>query len=156
MEAIGTLDELNATLGTVKCLEVRPSDRQTLECIQKGLYQLMAELASQPDADLGKFHLTEQQVTFLEQSLQELGAHVEMPRGFILPGATRTAAAFDLCRTVARRAERRVVELNDHGSLGNAQILRYLNRLSSLLFLFELSYSKTDDKQNITYTKDIE
>jgi cob(I)alamin adenosyltransferase len=155
MEAIGSLDELNATLATAKCQQVRPSDRQTLECIQKDLYQLMAELASQPDADSLKFQMTELQVAFLEQTLHELGEQVEMPKGFILPGATRAAAAFDLCRTVARRAERRVVALNDLGNLGNPQVLRYLNRLSSLLFLFEVSYSKMDDKQNITYTKDL-
>jgi cob(I)alamin adenosyltransferase len=155
MEAIGTLDELNATLANTKCLEVTSGDRQILERIQKDLYQLMAELASEKADDSMKYRLSAEQVVFLEQSLQKVGEQVEMPRGFILAGATQTAAAFDLCRTVARRAERRVVDLNAHSNLDNPQVMRYLNRLSSLLYLFEIYYSKLTDTQNITYTKDL-
>jgi cob(I)alamin adenosyltransferase len=89
----------------------------------------------------------------LEKKLEELGSQTEMPKGFILPGETHQAAAFDLCRSVARRAERRVVELNEQTAIGNPEILCYLNRLSSLLFLLEVKFSKKDDSQNFKYTK---
>jgi cob(I)alamin adenosyltransferase len=77
-------------------------------------------------------------VFWLEEQTDLLSNQVEMPKGFILPGDSSTGAAFALARTVVRRAERSVVYLYHEQLIENPEILRYLNRLSSLCFVLEL------------------
>ena len=74
-------------------------------------------------------------VAWLEQVTDELTSEIELPPQFILPGETVPGAALDVARTVVRRGERHAVALQREGLLANEQILRYLNRLSSLLFI---------------------
>jgi cob(I)alamin adenosyltransferase len=71
----------------------------------------------------------------LDAQLAELEARVPLPAGFVVPGGTVVAAAIDLARTLVRRAERRAVSLQRAGLLENREVLRYLNRLSDLLFM---------------------
>jgi cob(I)alamin adenosyltransferase len=71
----------------------------------------------------------------LERQTDELADAVQLPQEFIVPGDTLPGAALDLARTIARRAERIVARMLHQGELGNAEVLRYLNRLSSLLFV---------------------
>jgi cob(I)alamin adenosyltransferase len=71
----------------------------------------------------------------LDAQLAELEERVPLPRGFIVPGGTVVAAAIDLARTLVRRAERRAVSLQRAGLLENPEVLRYLNRLSDLIFM---------------------
>jgi cob(I)alamin adenosyltransferase len=76
-----------------------------------------------------------------------------MPKDFIIPGDTIAGSTLDLARTVIRRAERRVSTLFHRGDLHNAEILRYLNRLSSLCFILELWEIITETDLNITLAK---
>jgi cob(I)alamin adenosyltransferase len=71
----------------------------------------------------------------LDAQLAELEARIPLPRAFVIPGGTPVAATVDLARTLVRRAERRAVSLQRAGALENPQVLRYLNRLSDLLFM---------------------
>ena len=71
----------------------------------------------------------------LEQTIDELDEQVESPRAFVVPGASPGSAALDLARSLLRTTERRVVELKESGKLANPEVLRYLNRLSDLLFV---------------------
>ena len=71
----------------------------------------------------------------LDAQLAELEARIALPRAFVVPGGTPVAATVDLARTLVRRAERRAVSLRRAGALENPEVLRYLNRLSDLLFM---------------------
>ena len=153
LEAIGSLDELNSFIGNAKCLCKDEFVYTMLETIQRDLYSIMAELANISGAEIKKAVFDEQRVMYLEKMLEDLGSGVEMPSSFILPGETQQAATFGLCRSVTRRAERRVVDLNEQTELGNPQILRYLNRLSSLFFLLEVKLSTQDGLKNFKYAK---
>jgi len=105
------------------------------EELQRGLYALGAELATNPDSSASFTHTTEQQVDRLDALIAELEQSVTMPDGFILPGATPASGALDLARAVTRRAERRCVSLERADGLKNQQVRRWLNRLSLLLFV---------------------
>ena len=135
IEAYGTVDEASSAIGLAKALTEDERVREIAEQLQRGLYRLGAELATNP-AGTGKFDMTEEaDIAELDRLLVLLEEEVEMPRGFILPGATAASGALDLARAVVRRAERRCVTLFEQGALTNRQVLRYLNRLSLLLFV---------------------
>ncbi|HKA09959.1 MAG TPA: cob(I)yrinic acid a,c-diamide adenosyltransferase [Candidatus Dormibacteraeota bacterium] len=135
IEVYGTVDEASSAIGLAKALTSDERVREIAEQLQRGLYRLGAELATNP-ADTGKFGATsETDVAGLDDLLATLEAEVEIPRGFILPGSTPASGALDLARTVVRRAERRCVTLMQSGGLANSQARRYLNRLSLVLFV---------------------
>ena len=130
MEAIGTVDELNSTIGMVLAQDLPEPAAACLLRVQHDLFDLGGEL-SLPDRQL----LGPDRVEYLEQQLDEFNAGLPYLQEFILPGGTPAAAACHLARTVCRRAERRLVTFaREHGS-ANPQLQIYLNRLSDLLFV---------------------
>ena len=135
IETYGTVDEASSALGLARSLATDPRVREVAELLQRGLYRLGAELATNPGA-AGRFVTTsEEDVAELDRLLAGLEAEVAMPDQFVLPGATAASGALDLARTIVRRAERRCVALARAGGLDNPQTGRYLNRLSLLLFV---------------------
>ncbi len=135
IEAYGTVDEASSAIGLARALAADGRVREITERLQRDLYRLGAELATNPSAT-GRFAtMTEADVAALDALMVELEAEVTMPDGFILPGATPASGALDLARTIVRRAERRCVTLLREGGLQNEQVRRYLNRLSLLLFV---------------------
>jgi cob(I)alamin adenosyltransferase len=135
IEAYGTVDEASSAIGLARALTADVRVREIAEGLQRDLYRLGAELATNPDSP-GRFgRTTEAEVTALDALLAELEAEVPMPDGFILPGATPASGALDVARTVVRRAERRCVTLLREGGLANDEVRRYLNRLSLVLFV---------------------
>ncbi|HET6262735.1 MAG TPA: ATP:cob(I)alamin adenosyltransferase, partial [Chloroflexia bacterium] len=102
---------------------------------QRDLYRIMAELAFTPDVRPADYTLEPERVTWLEEQTDALAAMVTLPREFVVPGESVPGAALDVARTVARRAERRVVTVASSGYALSPAILAYLNRLSSLLFI---------------------
>lgn len=137
MEAIGTLDESSANLGLARSAVRDARSGPLLLEAQRDLYMLMAEVAA-TNENADQFHFNEQRVDWLEKQIDELSKVVQMPKEFILSGDSSAGAALSLARTVVRRAERRVVELYDKKFITNPALQRYLNRLSSLLFVLEL------------------
>jgi cob(I)alamin adenosyltransferase len=138
MEAVGALDEASAALGLARAQCSAPQASPILVEAQRDLYKLMAEVAATPE-NAKRFHfIDEARVKWLEQQTDDLSAIVEMPKQFILPGDTLGGAALSLARAIVRRAERRVVSLFDDEEVVNADLQRYLNRLSSLCFVLEL------------------
>jgi cob(I)alamin adenosyltransferase len=138
IEVLGSLDETTAALGFARSLTGDQKIAQVVLQIQRELYQLMAEVAATPE-NAGQFRvIAAEHVRWLELQADELSEAIELPREFIVPGDTPAAGAFSLARTICRRAERRVVELNEQESLNNPYIIPYLNRLSSLCFVLEL------------------
>ncbi len=138
MEAVGTLDEANAALGLARSLVQDAALQPILLQAQRDLYGLMAEVAATPENAAQFRSIDAERVGWLETQTDKLNENVEMPKEFILPGETQGSGALSLARTVVRRAERRVTELLDKGELENQELLRYLNRLSSLCFVMEL------------------
>ena len=138
-EAYGTVDEAQAILGLARAAGCTPRTAEILLEIQRDLHPMMAELASAGSGH-GAFagSITAAHVDQLEHHVGAFEAVVEMPKVFIIPGDSPPGAALHLGRTVVRRAERQAVRLAHEGLLENVQVLRYLNRLSSLLFVLAL------------------
>jgi cob(I)alamin adenosyltransferase len=142
IEACGAVDELGAVLGLVRQAPLGEQLDTWILRIQNDLFDLGADLAvpeeRRPDrasaAERTRLRVTEAQVAWLEARCDEVNETLEPLRSFILAGGTPGAAALHHARTVARRAERRVVALARHEQL-NPQALAYLNRLSDLLFI---------------------
>ena len=139
IEACGSVDELNATLGWAVAHVTDAGIGQRLGAIQHDLFALGAELASPPPTD-GRRRpdtpsLPVARISEMESWMDEADGELPELRAFVLPGGTRGAAALHLSRTVCRRAERTVVRLAEAEPL-NEELVRYLNRLSDLLFTF--------------------
>src|ERR1700686_5303106 len=135
IEAYGTIDEASSAVGLAKSLSPHPRVRLICEELQRGLYALGAELATNPASGTSFAHTSTEGVGRLDALIVELEGFVTMPDGFILPGATPASGALDLARAVTRRAERRCVSLERASGLKNQQVRRWLNRLSLLLFV---------------------
>ena len=107
--------------------------------LQSELFTVGAELATDP-AEYGKLQqhflvVTPELTERVESEIADLERRVTLPDAFVIPGGTRESAALDVARTVLRRAERRIVGLQQAGLLQNPEVLRYVNRLSDLLFM---------------------
>ena len=138
IEALGTVDEATAVLGLARSLTSVPRIGELLLEIQKQLYQLMSELAADPQTAAIFDKISPDHVSDLEEAVAALEAEADMPSDFIIPGASPASAALSMARTIVRRAERRVVSLLDEGSITKPVLVTYLNRLSSLLFVMEV------------------
>jgi cob(I)alamin adenosyltransferase len=134
IEAIGAVDEVNACLGIAR-LSAGPLE-PLIARLQNELFDLGADLATPLVAGDDKaLRIIDSQVAALENDIDGLNADLPALTSFVLPGGTPTAAALHLARTVCRRAEREAVRLGEAGEAVNGAALRYLNRLSDLLFV---------------------
>ncbi len=132
---IGTLDEATSALGLGRALAQSDRVKSWLVEVQRDLYRMMAELAFTDALRPADYEMTADRVTFLSEATDQLSDEIELPRAFILPGDTVPGAALDVARTIVRRAERQAVALARGGQIRNDQLLAYLNRLSSLIFM---------------------
>jgi cob(I)alamin adenosyltransferase len=135
--AYGTLDELNAAIGLARVHNGDQALDGLLARIQNDLFDVEADLClSQKGPGGARLTVTDAQVDWLEQQIDKLNADLAPLRSFILPGGRLAAAYLHLARTICRRAERLMVELNDQSSEGvTPAALRYVNRLSDFLFV---------------------
>ncbi len=137
--AYGTVDETNAAIGVARLHLANERDVDAvLGRVQNDLFDLGADLAvpEQPKAKGERLRVTDAQVTRLESDIDRLNAELKPLTSFVLPGGEAAAAHLHLARTVCRRAERLVVELAaTKGEIVGAPAIRYLNRLSDLLFV---------------------
>lgn len=135
-EAFGTLDEATSTLGLARSLCDDSSVRNQIEELQRGLYKLMAELAT-PSSAIEKvpFSMEETDVIRLDEMSTELKAHVEIGKVFVIPGKHQCGAALDMARTIVRRGERLTARLVHEGEIKNPHVLEWLNRLSDTIFI---------------------
>jgi cob(I)alamin adenosyltransferase len=142
-EALGSVDETSASLGLARGLSGNAQVKDILLHVQRDLSGMMGEVAADMDQAERFRTVRAEQVAWLESQTDTITEMVESPRSFLMSGDTPGGGALDLARAVTRRAERRVVEMTDEGSLNNPFINAYLNRLSSLLFVLELLELKT-------------
>jgi cob(I)alamin adenosyltransferase len=133
IEAYGTIDELNAQIGVALTVRGLPSDyRDWLQRIQNDLFDVGADVSAPFDPERERLRVLPEQTKWLEERCDEVNATLKPLKSFVLPGGQPAAAHLHVCRTVCRRAERLAVAC---GEDINAEVVRYLNRLSDLLFI---------------------
>ena len=151
VEAYGTVDELNASLGLARATARQEFVRDCLVSIQKDLITLMGELATATE-DLARYlkdgySLVRPELTArLESTVKQLEAENIKFSGWAVPGSNLSAATLDVARTVCRRAERGVCALHGQAQLQNPEMIVYLNRLSDLLWLL----ARREEQENST------
>jgi cob(I)alamin adenosyltransferase len=133
IEAYGTVDELNSYIGVILTVPDLPAlHRDWLARIQNDLFDVGADIAAPEDPSRERLRVLPEQTAWLEQRCDEVNATLAPLKSFVLPGGTPAAAHLHVARTVCRRAERLAVAC---GEDINAEVVRYLNRLSDLLFI---------------------
>ncbi len=132
VEAYGDVDELNAQVGVTLTVDGLPEQyRGWLQQVQNDLFDIGADLSVPHEGDRSRLRVKPEQTAWLEARCDEVNATLEPLKSFVLPGGTPAAAHLHVCRTVCRRAERRALLVEG----GNPEVLKYLNRLSDLLFI---------------------
>lgn len=141
VDAVGDVDELIAVLGLARAhvASDAPALAETILRVQRELFVLGADISANPDRrhklTPGISILTEEEVSGLEELIDDVVADHPLRPVFIVPGATILSAHLDHARTIARRAERSCLRALDDGGPISGEVLRYLNRLSDLLFV---------------------
>jgi cob(I)alamin adenosyltransferase len=143
IEAYGTVDELNAQIGLALAVGDLPPHYATwLQRIQNDLFDVGADIAAPEDPERERLRVAPEQTGWLEERCDEINATLRPLKSFVLPGGTPAAAHLHVCRTVCRRAERLAVACGDEV---NAEVVRYLNRLSDLLFILSRGANAGDE-----------
>lgn len=155
-EAYGTVDETSAAMGLARAWAQSERTQVVLLQSQRHLYRLMTELAATPKTAQHFPAITAEDVAWLTQQTDAFSAELTMPPEFVASGDSVPGATLDLARTVARRAERLVVKLVHEGIVSNAETARYLNRLSSLLFVLARYEDALSGVSNVTLAKENE
>jgi cob(I)alamin adenosyltransferase len=134
VDAYGTVDETNAAVGVARAAGLDPTTDAVLAGVQTDMFAIGAELACVPgrESKLSMKLLGDAEIERLERAIDEADAACPPLRTFVLPGGSPQAAALHLARTICRRAERRVLGIED--APARREVVVYLNRLSDLLF----------------------
>ena len=144
IEAYGDVDELNSHIGVALATDAMPAAyRRWLRRVQNDLFDVGADLSvpADPEAARERLRVRAGQVTWLEEACDEVNATLKPLRSFVLPGGSAAAAQLHVCRTVCRRAERRALLVDGC----NPEVVRYLNRLSDLLFILSRGANDGDE-----------
>jgi len=138
-DAYGSTDEAVAVLGLARALAGDSAAKEEILRLQRELFVVGADLATNPDErerlEPGVSLVTPGMVERLESEIDRIVTENPLPTEFVVPGANLPSAVLDVARSVVRRAERRVVELQSASRMVNPEAVRYLNRLSDLLFV---------------------
>ncbi len=153
METIGCLDEVNASLGICRAFSSSNEIQEIILSIQKQLYLVMGEVAADKNVATFLPSISNSTVLELEKTIELIGLKTKIPKEFIIPGDTKGGAFLSLSRTIVRRAERRMVDLIDSNVIENKELIKYINRLSSLLFVLELYENQISGKGKQTLVK---
>lgn len=145
IEALGTIDELNSQLGVLLAENLPHHITEVLIRIQHDLFDLGGELSIP-----GAIRLTEEKVAYLENHISHLNAALPPLKEFILPGGSPPAALCHVARTIARRAERRLVTLHHLNPVSDIS-LKYLNRLSDLLFVISRAINRFTQQDDVLW-----
>lgn len=136
VEAYGTVDELNASLGLARSFCQDEELRKKTFAIQKELFRVGSALATPPESRKAQVPVTQEMVEALTEQVHAIESIEGMLSDWSISGEHTAAAAYDVSRTVCRRAERNIVRLVEAGEAVEPTVLAYLNRLSDLLWLF--------------------
>jgi cob(I)alamin adenosyltransferase len=137
-EAYGSVDEASAALGLARAMSDSKEIVSITKEIQQDLYHIMAELAASEEHREKFSRISSDRVVWLEEQIAYLSQNIEISKEFTIFGDSGSSAAYNLARTIVRRAERIVAKLHLEGDMEFGIILKYLNRLSSLCFVIAL------------------
>ena len=151
LESYGTIDELNAHVGLLLTYVSENQDRECLISIQNRLFVVGAQLATEAP-NVPSSVITDDDVLILENNIDKASEGLPKWRGFTLPGGCREAAEAHVCRTVCRRAERRILTLNS-GEKVDPQLLKYINRLSDYFYVLALRLNFLHGTEEILWQK---
>ncbi len=144
IEAYGTIDELNAFIGLTLTVDGLPEEyADWLRRIQNDLFDVGADIAAPDDPERDRLRVLPEQTAWLEERCDQVNATLKPLKSFVLPGGTPAAAHLHVCRTVCRRAERLAILAAGEGL--NPEVIRYLNRLSDLLFILSRGANGGDE-----------
>ncbi|HMW40503.1 MAG: cob(I)yrinic acid a,c-diamide adenosyltransferase [Saprospiraceae bacterium] len=154
VEAYGTVDELNAAIGLLRCTVTDQKVLADLLRIQAELFVMGSHLAADPGKPLLKMPLlTEAMITSLENHIDAMEEELQPLRHFLLPGGSEAIARTHLCRTISRRSERKVVSLSHHNQV-NPLMIQYLNRLSDYFFVLSRYIAQSEGVEDIPWIPD--
>lgn len=150
LEAYGTVDELNSHLGLLITYLPHQQDQRFLQHVQDTLFAVGSHLATDQEKTKLKAAsvITPEQVEAMEREIDRLDAQLPPLTAFVLPGGSRGAAVCHICRTVCRRAERRILALSEQAEI-SLQLLAYVNRLSDYLFVLSRKMNLDEKKEEI-------
>jgi len=155
-ETTGIVDEATGAIGMARAICQAEMTGSLLLTVQRDLYNLMAEISATPE-NAEKFRkIDAQRVSWLEEQADFVGTLIDHPKGFIVPGDSQAGAALSFARTIVRRAERQTAKLLHENQIENAELLRYLNRLSSLCFVLELLENQVAGNRTHTLARVVE
>ena len=158
LEAYGTVDELNSQLGLLLTFIETDEDRDVVAQVQNDLFVVGGYLATDSDdtKHQGQTIVSDEMVGMIEAAIDRIDASLPPLRAFILPGGCRGAAVCHVCRTVCRRTERRILELNNrlaeqkNGEI-DTNVMHYINRLSDFLFVLARKLNIIANKDEIIW-----
>lgn len=151
LEAYGTVDELNSVLGWMMTAMSDEKARNAVQECQHVLFGIGSVLASQDEETARKMQgVTQEDVARLEQQMDEWERELPRRNGFVLPGGVEAAARAHICRTVCRRAERRIFALAEEAYVP-CEVVKYINRLSDFLFVLALHENNLAAKDEILW-----
>lgn len=156
IEAYGTVDELSAQLGLLASFMKDGPDKQLIQRIQNVLFTVCSYLATdQGQTPLApSYTLDHNEVTVLEEEIDHLNGSLPQQRSFILPGGSHEAALAHVCRTVCRRAERRIFALAETAKV-DPEVPQYINRLSDYLFVLARKLNFVDGVREKIWKKNL-
>ena len=152
LEAYGTVDELSAHLGLLVSMMAEGEERDFIIRVQNNLFNVCTHLATdQSQTPLyPSAHLADGEIEAMEQRIDKLNGALPERQGFILPGGTTAAAQAHVCRTVCRRAERRIAALAEVATIA-PEMQQYVNRLSDYLFILAKIINFNEGKSEIIW-----
>ena len=147
LEAYGTVDELNSFLGLLATYLTDEQDRLFMQQIQNKLFVVGGYLATDQEKTSLPCEISGEDVLAVEQAIDEADAQLPALKAFVLPGGSRGASVCHICRTVCRRAERRILALNELYAV-SPQLISYVNRLSDYLFVLsrKINFQQGNDE----------
>lgn len=154
LEAYGTVDELNSWLGLLDSSDRLPADAHaTLRRASNLLFDVGAILATEPESKWQPAPFPAEAVADIEADIDALDATLPRHNRFVLPGGAPDAARANIARTVARRAERRIITLARTGAAVDPAVIRFINRLSDYLFVLGRAVNILNGRDEIFWTK---
>ncbi|MBR9859678.1 cob(I)yrinic acid a,c-diamide adenosyltransferase [bacterium] len=148
IEAYGTVDELNSTIGLLRT--ETPKYDTVLKNIQNRLFNVGSLLATEREVSFQLPEIDEKDILYLEEQIDEMDKDLHQLKNFVLPGGSRSNGLAHMCRSICRRAERRVVVLEGDYEI----IVQYLNRLSDYFFMLSRAVLHQEGKEETIWTKD--
>lgn len=155
LEAYGTVDELNASIGVLRSFDLSEDELGLLIQIQNKLFNIGSRLASDEKGDVFTegLKIREEHIKILENAIDKFEEDLPELSNFVLPGGELSVAHCHVARTICRRAERRILEYAENNTV-QAETIKYINRLSDFLFVLARKLTFDNNVDEVLWSKD--